>query len=121
MAAKDLTPFQFKPGQSGNAKGRPKGSLNLATALHRELKQRVVINEGGRRKTVTKLEAVTKQTVNKAAGGDARAQNLLYTLIPLAEENHDKNRAQQKPMTASDQKVLEGILQRLNRGFKEVS
>jgi hypothetical protein len=33
---------QFKKGESGNRKGRPKGSLNLATVLDRTLREKVV-------------------------------------------------------------------------------
>ncbi len=48
---------QFKKGQSGNRKGRPKGTLNLASVLERTLREKVVTNENGRRKVKTKLEA----------------------------------------------------------------
>lgn len=68
---------RFKPGQSGNLRGRPKGSKNMATLLEAELNQRVTITENGRRVTVTKRELVVKQAVNKAAAGDARMLMLL--------------------------------------------
>jgi hypothetical protein len=51
---------RFKKGQSGNPQGRPKGTLNLATVLWRALREKVVIYENGRRKSVTKLEASVK-------------------------------------------------------------
>jgi len=35
---------RFKKGQSGNPKGRPKGTLNLATVLERTLREKVVLN-----------------------------------------------------------------------------
>src|ERR1035437_5871182 len=65
---------QFRKGVSGNPRGRPKGKRNLATVLERTLEEKVVINENGERKTVTKLEAALKQMVNKAAGGDLRSE-----------------------------------------------
>lgn len=71
---------QFQKGQSGNPSGRPKGSINLATALERELHQRITVKEGGRTRTITKLEAAVKQLINKAASGDPKALALLLNL-----------------------------------------
>jgi len=103
---------RFKKGQSGNPRGRPKGTLNLATVLERTLRERVAVNENGRRKTITKLEASIKQLTNKAASGDFKAMQLLATLVRSAEE-----RAAQIPdpdvgLDEDDQQVLEGILSR---------
>ncbi|HTV56705.1 MAG TPA: DUF5681 domain-containing protein, partial [Terriglobia bacterium] len=64
---------RFKKGVSGNPKGRPKGSLNVANAFAKALREKVVIVEHGQRKSVTKFEAALKQLVNKAASGDLRA------------------------------------------------
>ena len=73
---------RFQRGQSGNPKGRRKGSRNVATLLEQALNERVVVTENGKRKTITKLEAMFKQLANKAASGDHRAIKLL---MPLAE------------------------------------
>jgi hypothetical protein len=64
---------RFKKGQSGNPKGRPKGTQNLSTILKKVIYQKIVIREGGVEKTVTKFEAVAMQLTSKAAGGDVSA------------------------------------------------
>src|SRR5262249_60516148 len=64
---------RFKPGQSGNPKGRPKGSKNFATAIQAELDSRIVATENGKRRKITKLDALAKQIVNKAVSGELRA------------------------------------------------
>ena len=64
---------RFRPGQSGNPRGRPKGARNLSTVVAAALSERVAINENGRRRRITKLEAAVKQLVNRAASGEARA------------------------------------------------
>ena len=74
---------QFKKGQSGNPAGRARGKLNLATVLERAISAGVVVNDGGRRLTKSKLEVAVTQAVNKAAGGDLKAFGMLIKLLPL--------------------------------------
>ena len=63
---------RFKQGQSGNVRGRPRGSKNLATVMLKELSERLTISENGRRRKVTKRKAIIKQVINKAAAGNPR-------------------------------------------------
>ena len=78
----------FRPGQSGNPRGRPKGARNLNTIVAAALREQVTVTENGRTKRITKLEAAIKQLVNRAASGEARATR---EVIALAEA--DQNRA----------------------------
>lgn len=74
--------YQFKKGQSGNRKGRPKADKNQSflSFVHKAANEYVTIQEGGQRKKVTKLAVAAKQFVNKAASGDYRAAKLLVEL-----------------------------------------
>ena len=110
---------RFRSGVSGNPKGRPKGSHNVGTVLERTLREMVVINEGGRRKTITKLEAAVKQLTNKAASGDLGAAKFLLTLIRSAEEQAEKKPPAATALGETDQKVLQGILKRLEASPKQ--
>ena len=110
---------RFKPGQSGNPKGRPKGRANLATVLERTLRETVVITENGRRKTITKLEAAARQLVDKAASGDLRALQQLMALARSAEERSPDAGSSAAVMTEVDRKVLEGVLARLGTNLKQ--
>ncbi len=106
---------RFQKGQSGNPKGRPKGTLNMATVLERTLREKVVINENGRRKMVTKLEAAFKQLVNLAATGELRAIQLLSALARSIEEQPNQQSGQQTELGDADQKVLDSILKRFGK------
>jgi hypothetical protein len=106
---------QFKKGHSGNPKGRPKGKRNLATVLEKTLHEKVVINENGRRKTITKLEAAMKQLANKAASGDLRALHQLAALVRSAEERPPEPSTPTTVMAEVDQKVLQGIFNRFEK------
>jgi len=103
---------RFQPGRSGNPKGRPKGSLNVRSLLAATLRERVVINENGQRKAVTKLEAALKQLTNKAASGDLRAILQLVGLATEAEEKENMATPQKAVTGEIDQKVMQGILDR---------
>ena len=76
---------QFRKGRSGNPKGRPKASKSLATLMGKALNEPVVVSENGRRKTITKGEAIIKQLVNRGAAGDARSIQLLLGHIRTIE------------------------------------
>ena len=77
---------QFKKGTSGNKNGRPKGSKNLLTLFRKQMNQRVVISENGRRRTITIAEAILKQLANKAATGDQKA---IQAIMKLSKELGD--------------------------------
>jgi hypothetical protein len=109
---------QFKKGQSGNRRGRAKGSLNLATVLERTLRENVVINENGRHKTITKLEAAISQLVNKATSGDGQAMRYLCQLVRSAEERSVVAEPAAQ-FSDVDQKVMENILKRFQQTLKE--
>jgi hypothetical protein len=103
---------RFRKGVSGNPRGRPTGSLNVATVLTRTLRQKVAITENGRRRTVTKLEAAVKQLVDQAAAGDLRALRHLTALAHDAEAQQDARDSQQQDLSELDREVMEGILRR---------
>ena len=103
---------QFKKGRSGNPKGRPKGALNSATVLERTLREPVVVNENGRRKEITKLEAIFKQLVNQSAGGDLAAIRQVLAKMLEAEGRSSQPPVQASADTEPDLE-LEGVKERL--------
>lgn len=110
---------QFKPGQSGNAAGRPRGAKNFATALEQELKTRVIIIENGRRKRVSKREVIAKHLVNKAAGGDLKAIPLLLNEARGYETNPAEGGPDQVFDTPEDRTVFESIIDRIRSSSPE--
>ena len=68
---------RFRPGQSGNPKGRARGKKNLGRMLADILDQRITVREGDRIRTMSKSEAILHTLVMKAVKGDAKAYALL--------------------------------------------
>lgn len=77
---------QFKPGQSGNSKGRPKGAkkTDLNDMLEKELQSLITLTNGGR---ITKEMAIIKQISNKAASGDYKSGKLVLELKTKQQQN----------------------------------
>lgn len=71
---------RFKPGQSGNPQGRPKGLKSLSHLVSRELDRRVFLTEDGRRRRVSKREVLAKQITKDALAGNAKARETVFGL-----------------------------------------
>lgn len=71
---------QFKKGKSGNPNGRPKGSKNFLTLLDKELEKTITVNENGKKKEISRLEAVVKRLVADTLQGNQRT---LMTMVEI--------------------------------------
>jgi len=71
---------QFRRGKSGNPKGRPRGSLKLATDLAAELNEQITVREDGKPRRVSKQRALIKSLMAKALQGDVRANAAVLAL-----------------------------------------
>jgi hypothetical protein len=70
---------RWKPGQSGNPRGRPRGSKNLETILSEALNEKIRVQEKGRSRSMTAREVIGKRIVHAAMKGDLKSINLLLT------------------------------------------
>lgn len=76
-----LIPHQFKPGQSGNPNGRPKGTLNFKTILRKILDDDISFDDPiSKHPVVIQVrEAIVLRLVEKALGGNLDAINDVRT------------------------------------------
>jgi hypothetical protein len=108
---------QFKPGQSGNPKGRPTGTKNLATDLEEELSQKITVTEGGKQQETTKQRAMLKSLFAKALKGDTRAAGVLINLIIGLEQSRVANQ-DPEAIPAEDLEILEHYRERILADLK---
>jgi len=110
----------FKKGQSGNPHGRPPGSKNLTTLLNDALNETVTITENGRRRKITKREAVIKQLVNKSASAEARSLKILLDLMLNLEARARSAAAPTTPAVGpDDEEVLAQLKERLEGAIRD--
>ena len=72
---------RFQKGRSGNPKGRPRGRRTMSTLLSAALNGWVTVVENGRRKEITKREAIVTQLVNKSASADLKATQIVLAML----------------------------------------
>lgn len=73
---------RFRPGQSGNPKGRPKKKESLHEIADRVFKEPVTVVEGGIRKRMSRIEVIVRNGATRA-NKDSRA---MAELLKLAQD-----------------------------------
>jgi uncharacterized protein (UPF0216 family) len=105
---------RFHKGQSGNPRGRPRGSKNFSTLLADALNEPVVVTEDGRRRQISKRELGFKQLANKFAMAEAQATKMLLGLMLERERLAAAAAPAERPsFGAADEKVIANLLKRL--------
>jgi hypothetical protein len=104
---------RFKPGASGNPKGRPRRAKNLKTDLMEELREKVVIREGEQSRKVSKQRAVVKTLVAQTLKRDPRAATTLMSVLLKVVDPDAGAAPASPPLDAQERDVLEALKTRL--------
>lgn len=96
---KPPTKTRFRPGQSGNPKGKPKGAKNAKPSLSEERIKSLIMEEAyrtipiverGRRTSIPMMTAILRAVAMNAAKGNNRAAILFTTLVSKTEADNSK-------------------------------
>lgn len=100
---------QFKPGQSGNPRGRPKGTKNESTILREIFERKIESRSGGRSRKITILEGILLRITEDSLKGNTKSAAFLlnrYAALVSGElQRHD--------LSDDDREVLEAFAQRI--------
>ena len=104
----------FQKGQSGNPRGPRR--KDLSSLLIAALNEPVYATIAGKRRKITKRQAIITQMVNESASANLRATKMLFDMIKEVEQ---KAGAAPSPdpakLTAADREVVELFVARLRR------
>jgi hypothetical protein len=106
---------RFQKGQSGNPGGR--STKNLLALLADALNETVVVTIDGRRRKLTKREAIVTRMVDKSASADLRATKMLIDMIKDVEHKARDAAPPPEPrwLAAPDKAVVQHFVARLRR------
>jgi hypothetical protein len=81
---------RFRPGQSGNRKGRPKGAKNTVTLLREILDRKIEVRTGSTVRKMSVREAMLTRFAESALKGDTKSAAFLlqrYDMLETAQEH----------------------------------
>jgi hypothetical protein len=106
---------RFQPGQSGNPRGRPKGTKNLKTDLIEELGEKILVHEGGQARKLSKQRALVKALFARALKGDVRAANLVVSMTMRLLDTGEGAPEQAEDLHPDELEILEAYKKRLTK------
>jgi hypothetical protein len=107
---------QFKPGQSGNKRGRPKGWKNEATILDELLSRKININQNGKTRRISVLEGMFLKFAEDALRGNPKSAAFLLSRKQFIESIEQPAAA---APDADEQKILDAFIQEIEEKFKK--
>ena len=109
--AKPPSRSRFRPGQSGNVKGRPRGRKNLKTLIKQAMTATITVQEGTSGRQVTKLEGVVLRQLQNALKGNDRSAMAVIKManeIGLLDDATDVSGTESN-LSAADERILKEL------------
>lgn len=100
---------QFQKGESGNPRGRPKGSRTVGALLQDILRQKIAVTENGRTRRLPALEVILRRLANDAMRSEPRALKLLLALYDRYGESPETD-LRLDEILAEDREILANFL-----------
>lgn len=105
---------QFKPGRSGNPRGRPNGAKSEDTIVRTVINRRVGLSLGGKARSVPLLEAVWTKIADDALKGNAKAQSLITNRARALDTTEPEG-----ALSSDDEKVLQSYRRQVEADLRD--
>ena len=108
-------PPRGRPFQKGQSAGNPRGprGKNLSALLIAALNEPAYVTIDGKRRKITKREAIVTQMVSKSAKADLRATKMLFDMMKEVEQKAGAAAPEPAKSTAPDREVVDQFVARL--------
>jgi hypothetical protein len=112
---------RFKPGKSGNPRGRPRSLPELSELTAKELRRRGYVMVDGKRLSVSRLELVIKQLIANAAKGNPKPLGFLMAMIAKHEAKERRKAILARGTTIHSGMTAKEAAEEYAKFFKETS
>jgi Family of unknown function (DUF5681) len=103
---------RFRPGKSGNPKGRPKGAKNLKSLIRDAMIAGIPIQEGERTRRVTRLEGVVLRQIQSALRGNDKSAMAVVKMALQLGFLQDSSDSGEISLSREDEQILNELLAR---------
>ena len=103
----------FQKGQSGNPRGPRR--KDMSALLIAALNEPVYATIDGKRRKITKRQAIITQMVNESASANLRATKMLFDMMKEVEQKAGAAAPEPAKLTAPDREVVELFVARVRR------
>lgn len=99
---------RFKPGKSGNPKGRPKGRVNVVARLRKFYTDTITIPEGGKKHRLMRIEALAWNDWRRGMKGNQRAAQAAFATAKAVGvfDEPETNECAHEPFTQEEIETL---------------
>jgi hypothetical protein len=101
---------QFRPGESGNPRGRPRGAKNESTILREILSRKIKTRSGERVRTISVLEGIVLRIADDSLKGNIKSAAFLLDRFGAMVSGE----LQRPDLSDDDREILETYARRLD-------
>ena len=109
---------RFKPGQSGNPKGRTQGAKCVRTIAKEAFDKKISLREGDKQLTMSKREALIISTINRGLQKGGKDADVAFKLMAQSDSEAAAAATVDAALTSDEAAVLAGYEARLRAKFE---